>query len=459
MNIIMIMSDSLRQDHLGCYGNDWIETPNIDRLAGESVIFDNAYPEGLPTLPVRSALLTGNYTLTNRFWQQLTPQDVSMTEIFDEYGYISAMITDTYHMFKPNMNFHRGFHVWRWIRGQEADAYESKPHQVDFNRYTKPEMKDSLIIRNLDQYFRNVQHRKTEEDYFVAQVMTQAAQWLTDNHEVRQPFFLYVDCFDPHEPWDPPAEYAAKYIDADYKGPWIINPIFGPRDWMTDEELHHTRMLYAAEVSFVDKWVGYLLDRIQELGLMDNSLILFLSDHGHPHGDHGQMLKVVDNLYSELLRIPLMIRFPKAEHGGKRINAITPVVDIFPTIMQTIGQPQEAEFVQGKSLLPLISGEVDKNHPYVTMGFFASEDRCIRDETWSYIRRAGDRENELYHLIDDPKETKNLVNESPDKAKEMENAIARVFDCRLQKEHMNQLWFDVPGLCEKRFPPVRYWKK
>jgi len=362
-------------------------------------------------------------------------------------------------MFKPNMNFHRGFHVWRWIRGQEADAYESKPHQVDLNRYIKPEMKDSLIIRNLDQYFRNVQNRQKEEDYFVAQVMTEAAQWLTDNHEIRQPFFLYVDCFDPHEPWDPPPEFAAKYIDPNYKGPWIINPKFGPRDWMTDAELHHTRMLYAAEVTFVDKWVGYLIDRIRELGLMDNSIILFLSDHGHPHGDHGQMLKMVDNLYSELLRIPLMVRFPNKEYAGKRINALVSMVDIFPTIMETIGHPQEAEFVQGKSFIPLISGQAEKIHPYVTMGFFASEDRCLRDETWSYIRRSGDRENELYHLIDDPKETKNLVNEYLDTSKEMEEAIAKVFECRLQKEHMNQLWFDVPGLCEKRFPPVRYWKK
>ena len=122
MNIIMIMSDSFRQDHLGCYGNDWIKTPNLDKLSGESVLFENAYCEGLPTLPVRTALFTGNYTLTNRFWQQLIPQDVTMAEILDEYGYLSAMITDTYHMFKPNMNFHRGFHVYRFIRGQESDA-------------------------------------------------------------------------------------------------------------------------------------------------------------------------------------------------------------------------------------------------------------------------------------------------------------------------------------------------
>ena len=103
MNIILIMSDSFRYDHLGCYGNDWIETPNIDGLARESVVFENAYPEGLPTLPVRTALFTGNYTLTNRFWQALTPQDVTMAEILDEHGYVSSMVTDLYHIFKPNM--------------------------------------------------------------------------------------------------------------------------------------------------------------------------------------------------------------------------------------------------------------------------------------------------------------------------------------------------------------------
>jgi arylsulfatase A-like enzyme len=127
--------------------------------------------------------------------------------------------------------------------------------------------------------------------------------------------------------------------------------------------------------------------------------------------------------------------------------------------MEIIGHPYETEFVQGKSLISLIKGQTETLHPYVTMGFFASEDRCIRDETWSYIRRSGDQQNELYNLIEDPKETKNLVKESPEKAKEMDDAIAKVFDCRLQKEHMNQLRFDVPGLCEKRFPPVRYWKK
>jgi arylsulfatase A-like enzyme len=459
MNIIMIMSDSFRQDHLGCYGNGWIETPNLDRLASESVVFENAYCEGLPTLPVRTALFTGNYTLTNRFWQQLIPQDVTMAEILDEYNYLCAMITDTYHMFKPNMNFHRGFHVYRFIRGQECDAYRSGPHGKDLNEFIKPEMLGTRYIRNLDQYLRNVRDREKEEDYFVAKVMKEAVGWLEKDRETDRPFFLYVDCFDPHEPWDPPEPFASMYTDPNYKGPMIIQPKFGPSDWMTEEELRNTRALYAGEVTLVDKWIGYLLDHLKSNGLMDNSLILFLSDHGHPHGDHGTILKATDQLYGELLRIPLMVRLPGGEHGAKRIKAVVSVVDILPTIFDIMGYHSEMELMQGKSMLPLVNGSTDRIHEYVTMGFFDSVDRCIRDEKWSYIRRPDGQKCELYDLVEDPKESKNLVDEYPDKAHEMEAAIAKTYNSRLQKENWAQMRYDVPGMCEGVFPPVRLWKK
>jgi len=459
MNIIFIISDSLRYDHLGCYGNDWIETPNIDRLAQESVVFENAYPEGLPTLPVRTALFTGNYTLTNRFWQALTPQDVSMAEILDEHGYVSAMVTDLYHMFKPNMNYHRGFHEWHWIRGQEMDAYKSRPHHADLSRYIKPEMKGDYQIRIIDQYLRNVADRKGEEDYFAARVTREAARWLEENQGVHEKFFLYVDCFDPHEPWDPPPEFAAKYTDPNYKGPWIIQPKGGPCNWMTEEELRHTRGLYAGELSFVDKWIGHLLDRIKSLGLMEESVIIFMSDHGHPHGEHGKMLKMDDLLYSELIRIPLMIRFPNKAHAGKRIKGIVQVVDILPTLLDIIGRPGDAEFMQGKSLMPLISGERQKIRDYAVIGFFNVEDRCIRNERWSYVRRPKGRKCELYDLVADPKETENLIDSRKDVAAEMDAAIAKIFNIRRQKEHWFQMKYDVPGLCEERFTPVRFWLK
>ena len=462
MNIIMIMCDSLRQDHVGCYGNDWIETPNIDRLAKESVVFENAYPEGLPTLPVRTALFTGNYTLTNRFWQELLPQDVTMAEILDELDYKSAMITDTFHLFKPNMNYHRGFHNFRWIRGQSIDAYGVKPHGKDLMQYISPKMKGAWTVRIVDQYLRNIADRDpdNEEEYFTALVRKEGVQWLKDAHDSCDPFFLHLDFFDPHEPWDAPPAFAGKYADPNYDGPQLINPKIGPCDWMTEAELKNCRALYAGEVSFLDKQVGILLDTIQELGIMDDTLIVLLADHGIPMGEHGGILKGVDQLYSEVLKIPFMIRFPDKKYAGKRIKSIVEIVDILPTVLHVIGHGSEAEYMHGKNLMPLIAGECDKLHDYAVSGFFNTDMRCIRNEEWSYIRRASDeRKDELYHLVDDPAEKIDLIDQYPDKAKEMSETLPKIFNIRLQKEHHYQMKWDVPDLVEGRFPPLRLWKK
>lgn len=461
MNIIIIMLDSLRYDHVGCYGNEWISTPNIDRLAQESVVFENAYPEGIPTIPVRMSLFTGNKTLSGRFWQPLLPEDVSMAEILDEYGYLNMMITDCYHMFKPNMNYHRGFHGWDLIRGQEIDAWRTDPHAVDLNKHLKDEQKGDRYVRGLDQFLRNVQDRRSEEDYFVAQVMGKSIQWLDRNHHhpIFEEFFLYVDSFDPHEPWDPPPPFNTMYTDAAYSGKDLIWPKGGPFDWLNQDELAYIRAQYAGEVSFVDKWVGRLLDKIGDLGLMEDSMIILLSDHGHPHGDHGIMAKFGDNLYSELIRIPLMIRFPKGTHGGRRIQGLVEVPDIFPSILDYMGRKQDLEYFNGKSFMPLVTGDTDKIHRYVITGFFGSSARCVRDEEWSFIRRPEGQRNELYNLIQDPQEKHNLIDKHPETAKEMEDAIPAILNCNLQKEHWLQIRYDVPGMCEGRHPPYARWKK
>ena len=141
------------------------------------------------------------------------------------------------------------------------------------------------------------------------------------------------------------------------------------------------------------------------------------------------------------------------------IKSLVETVDILPTILDIIGRDNEAEFLHGKSILPLIKGQRDKIHETVTMGFFSSEKRCVRDAEWSYIRKEKDEECELYNLIQDPKESVNLLQEHPVKAKEMDAALAKIFNIRYQKEHWFQMKYDVPGLSEGRFSPVRYWKK
>lgn len=449
----MIVIDSLRFDHVGCYGNDWIETPNIDRFAKNSVVFENAYPEGLFTLPFRTSLFTGNFTLNNRPWAYMTNFDVTLAELLDEYDYVSAFITDVYHYFKPTGNFHRGFHSWQFIRGQEGDAYRSAPHGKNINDYLKPEMHGTLVHRLLDQYLRNTAHFQSEDDYFAARVFDEAIQWIETNAGHHEKFFLMVDCFDPHEPWDPPPPFDTKYTDPNYNGPKLVQPKYGPTDWMTNDELDNVKGLYAGEVSFVDKRFGLFIDKLVELDLIEDSLVVVMSDHGHPHGDHGSILKTPQNLYSELIKIPLMVRFPDKRFAGKRIESLVQIVDIAPSILDIIGQTEETLVMQGQSFLPMIEGRKEKIREYVHVGIFDNVDRCIRNEEWSYIHRAEGIADELYNIKEDPQEKINVLDKYPDKAKKLSSHLLKSFQLAGPKGASYMMKYDLEG-CPPRFKPM-----
>ena len=143
MNVVFIVLDSFRQDHVSLYhrgvsaspGIDPCRTPNIDAFAGEAVVFDNAYPEALPTIPIRCQLMTGQRTLHSRGWQPLTAEDVHIAQILSEEGYVCGLVTDTYHYRAPGMNYHRNFASYDWIRGQEYDPCISAPTRRNLDDY------------------------------------------------------------------------------------------------------------------------------------------------------------------------------------------------------------------------------------------------------------------------------------------------------------------------------------
>ncbi len=441
-NVVVIMLDSLRRDHVGAYGGAHVKTPNIDRLAEESVLFDNAYPEGLPTIPVRTALFTGQRTLPFRPWQPLEREDVTAAEIFSAMGYVCGLITDTYHLARPDMNFHKGFHSFEWIRGQEGDPYISAPHNKNIKDYIKPEMEGDPVAWMLEQYFRNTAKRKGEEDYFCAQVMGKAIEWVEGNAGANEPFFLWVDSFDPHEPWDPPAKYDV-YTDPNYKGKRLLHPKYGPCDWMTSEELEFVRGLYAGEVAFVDAWTGRFLDRLRELGLMENTIIALLADHGHPHGDHGSIMKTDRNLYSELLRIPLMIRHPEKQYAEKRIKPLVETDDFLPTILDMLGMNRETLAMHGKSAWRLVTGDEEKLRDVVITGYYESRHRCVRDENWSFISRVDPEPDELYNLQEDPAEKVNVLEKYPEKAEELWSKLGVIFTQKRKRNLNIQLRYEV----------------
>ena len=210
MNLIVLMIDTLRQDHVSFHnrgkpvfdGVPACRTPNIDRFAEESVVFDNMYPEALPTIPARAGLMTGARTLVSRPWQPLTNTDISISEILVPNGYVCGIVTDTWHYRAPGMNYHRSYHSYEWVRGQEYDPWKSHPPDLDLDRYVNPHYDDIWRAR-VAQFLANTAGFKTADDWFAPQVADHAVQWLHDNRD-HPNVFLWMDSFDPHEPWDPP---------------------------------------------------------------------------------------------------------------------------------------------------------------------------------------------------------------------------------------------------------------
>jgi arylsulfatase A-like enzyme len=403
-NVIVIMCDSLQFNYLGCYGNDWIKTPNFDRLAKESVVFDNAYAEGLPTVPVRRALLTGRYTLPFKGWAPLDPDDTTIADILWHNSIQTALITDTAPMHLPKYGYERGFDQTVFFRGQEFDHYyyDDPLTHLDPDDYHKPKMMKgedgteheevfSIFAKEeLYDYLPPRQHWKDGNDQMVGKVSSKAIEYL-ENVDKTKPFLLWLDSFDPHEPWDPPSTYDPDLkcpYDPDYDGKPLINPLPGfVNDLYTEKELHHVRMLYAEKVTNVDKQIGRVLDRVRELGLMENTLIVFLADHGEPLGNnehgHGIMRKCRPWPYEELAHIPLMVKVPGVE-GGTRHGSFVQTPDIAPTIMDWLGITERTEQMQGESLMPLIKGEKEKIRDFAIAGYYNFSWSIIRDD-YSYI--------------------------------------------------------------------------
>ena len=401
-NVIVIMADSWRFDYLGCYGNDWIQTPNIDSFTKESTLFENAYAEGCPTIPTRRALLTGRYTLPYSGWRPLATADQTLADFFWTERIQTAFISDTSMMHMPGYGYERGFDFVQHIRGHQWDRFfRPLSHDLDMDRFHKKvlirdsdegeiEIPVSLWAKSeLNDYLPFRQHWKTDEDQMSARVSRAAMNYL-DRVNREAPFFLWVDCFDPHEQWDPPSiwdpEMKCPY-DLDYEGVELINPAGTIVDgYLTEREAHHVRMLYAEKVTTVDKWLGKILDKLKNLGLYDDSLIIFLSDHGEPLGNgehgHGLMRKCRPWPYEELVHIPLVIHHPG--HEGNRISSYVQTVDIAPTIVDFLEMPDVSDLMQGKSLLPLIKGDVDKVRDFAIAGYFNLSWSIITDD-WSYI--------------------------------------------------------------------------
>jgi len=447
LNIIVIIADTWRWDYLGYTGNKRIKTPNLDALASESVYFDNCFADGLPTIPARRVMHTGNSILPERTkWVPLRKghnsfptkdrvslkEDVTFAEILSKAGFTTGFIVDTFHYFKPDLNFHYGFDSWLWIRGQESDAYKSGPrHSVNPEDYTPKHLLNDYFRERIIQYVLNTKDRTSEEDYFCAQSCSAAGQWLEENKDNDGPFMLFIDMFDPHEPWDAPQKYQKMYRE---KYPFE-RYLFGYGVEMEDireDDIPILIDLYSAEVTFSDYCIGRLIDKVKNLGLWDNTIIAFSTDHGTHLGEQGCVQKQAKLLNSCLARVPLIIRHPDKRFRGKRIEALTSHLDFVPTFLSLLGVEGNISF-DGRNMWDLVTGAKEQLRDYAVTGYgnFGS----VHTHRWHYYQNVWGRDPglgpQLYDLANDHGEDINVVNKYPEVVTGLKKILEDSFKVKL----------------------------
>jgi len=473
------MLDSLRKDHVGCYGNSWIKTPNLDSLAKEGVVFTRGFPEALPTLPVRRAMHTGMRTFPCRDyqrkkgdvvmipgWEPIPEHQVTMAEIFRYHGYRTAMFASTYHMFKPSMNYHRGFGTWEWIRGQEADPYRTslkREINVEDPKYLQKflpcELAYGYVGHSLHHCLPNMQDWRTEEDWFPPRTFGKAIEWLERNKDAEK-FLLVVDEFDPHEPWNAPKDLLELYFDiATYEGRRIINTRGGPYEFR-EGELEYTLAQYAGEVTVCDKYVGRLLDKVKELGMWDDTVVVAVSDHGHNIMDHGVMHKVPSHLYPELMDLVLIIRHPEGEYAGTTCDAYVGHHDILPTLLGLTGLSSPVP-LDGRNMWDWVTGERTDGRKYMT-SIFGNWVWC-RDEEYAFISDLDGKQARLFELREDPGQRSNLADEKLEVCQEMYRRILSDADGSLPRYEIRReghAWYEYPDVYapDARTPSTDHYK-
>lgn len=412
-NVIIVMMDTLQFNYLGAYGNDWIKTPNIDKFAQQGVVFENAYTEGLPTIPCRRAMLTGRYTLPVKGWSQLDIDDTTIADLCWGHPIDSALIHDSGPFRLPKFGYSRGFDKVHFIHGHETDHQYYAADDLttlkaqDYYEDHVLESADEILGENVMQpmlnqvecHLKERQYWKSDEDQHVAQVMKQAVKYLEERDQNKS-FMLWIDSFDPHEPWDPPSVYDPELkcmYDPDYKGKDMFLPIQGDVEKLyTEEELHHIRMLYAEKVTMCDKWFGRFMEKVRTLGLDQNTTVMLVSDHGSPmgNGEHGHSLmrKCRPWPYEELAHIPFIMKAPGVP-AGKRVKSFVQSCDVAPTVVDALGIGVHPS-MQGYSLLPLAKGEVEKVRDFAIAGYFRFSWSIIT-EKWSYIHWLKDDEKSI----------------------------------------------------------------
>ena len=368
--VIIISVDTLRSDRLGAYGFEGVQTPAIDRLASDGVLFERAYSHLPLTLPSHASILTGRlpieHGVRDNLGYRLGQQPPTLGEILTDEGYATGAFVSAY-VLREQTGIARGF-----------QAYD-----------------DDIVVRSGVE-LGGLQRKGGE-------TLERAFAWLDGidtGIDHGTPFFLFFHIYEPHSPYTPSEPWATRYP-------------------------HHP---YDAEVAEADAVVGELISGLEQRGLYDESLVVLLSDHGEGLGDHGEIEHEV-LIYRETLQVPLIFKLPGGQRAGERIAEPTQLIDVFPTILAHLGldPPPADDDLQGMDLLggrPVPGDrQIFSESIYPRLHFGWSDLASLIEGRYHYIQSPAP---ELYDLIDDPGETRDILRQNRAIYRRLSSALAAI---------------------------------
>jgi uncharacterized sulfatase len=418
LNVLFIAVDDMNND-LGCYGNALVKSPNIDALAARGVKFDRAYCQFPLCSPSRTSLMTGlrpdttrTFNLQYHFRQGL-PDVATLSQFFKNNGYYAARVGKIYHYGNPGEIGTDGLDdAPSWTEKFNPAGRDKTILEPEIIRLSKGGLGSSISIL--------ADKTGKDEEHTDGMVASQTIRLLEANKD--KPFFIAAGFYKPHCPYVAPQKYFDLYplekitlpeIAEGFRQTVPAPALASTNPWpylgVMPDEARQGKQAYYATISFVDAQIGRVINALDRLGLRDNTVVVFWSDHGYLLGEHGMWMK--QSCFEESARVPLIIAPPKSKSAGQSCPRTVELLDIYPTLVDLAGLIPPTH-LQGARLRPLLDNpQAAWNRPAFTqVQRGALPGHSVRTERWRYTEwDGGEKGTELYDHKNDPQELKNLA--------------------------------------------------